>query len=141
MRINDFNNLTGRIRNSLRSGVGGFASYFNILYFIEIINLMFLLSFVTGKAVAMTAGLILALLLSVQIIMMYFKRQRARRIQLFMMDIHAAIAIGGLLRAMTSPGHAGALFVAFIAFRIVIVTGEALLIYLLTDEEIIASFE
>jgi hypothetical protein len=102
---------------------------------------MFLLSFVTGKAVAMTAGLILALLLSAQIIMMYFKRQRARRIQLFMMDIHAALAIGGLLRAMTSPGHAGGLFAAFIAFRIVIVAGEALLIYLLTDEEIIASFE
>ncbi len=141
MTIIDFNSLPGRMKNSLRRGVSGFASYFNILYFIEIINLMFLLSFTAGKAVAMTAGLILALLLSAQIIMMYFKRQTARRIQLFMMDIHAAVAVGGLLRAMTSPGHAGALFAAFIAFRIIIVAGEALLIYLLTDEEVIASFQ
>ncbi|MBN2040805.1 MAG: hypothetical protein JW864_12250 [Spirochaetes bacterium] len=70
-----------------------YVSYFNILYFLEIINLMFLLLVSYGKFIAIAAGFIFSLFLSVQIVFLYFKNELSRKIQLFLMDVHAGYSI------------------------------------------------
>ncbi|HON79682.1 MAG TPA: hypothetical protein PK544_14405 [Spirochaetota bacterium] len=115
-------------------------SYFNIVYYFEIINLMILLFFLFGKITAVLSGLTLSLLLSWHIIMLFFRKQNNRKIQLFLMDIHVAISAGIIIRTISSPLPASAVQTSLLTMRILVVLCELLLIFILTDEEVIESF-
>ena len=115
-------------------------SYFNIVYYFEIINLMILLFFLFGKITAVLSGLTLSLLLSWHIIMLFFRKQNNRKIQLFLMDIHVAISAGIIIRTISSPLPVSAVQTSLLTMRILVVLCELLLIFILTDEEVIESF-
>ena len=74
-----------------------YASYFDVLFFFEIINLMFLLLMAYGKTISIAGGSILSVLLSLQIINLYFKKEINRKIQLYLMDIHLAYSLPFIL--------------------------------------------
>jgi len=115
-------------------------SYFNIVYYFEIINLMILLFFLFGKITAVLSGLTLSLLLSWHIIMLFFRKQNNRKIQLFLMDVHVAISAGIIIRTISSPLPVSAVQTSLLTMRILVVLCELLLIFILTDEEVIESF-
>lgn len=115
-------------------------SYFNIVYYFEIINLMILLFFVFGKISAVLSGLTCSVLLSWHIIMLFFRKQNHRKIQLYLMDFHVAVSAGIITRMITSPVPATNVQTTLIALRIVVVLCELWLIFMLTDKEVIESF-
>ena len=69
------------------------AAFFDLYYFVEIINVIFIVSFLYGTYIAAAAGLMLSALLTFHIIRLYFDKPYTRIIQLFVMDIHAAYAL------------------------------------------------
>ena len=81
------------ILNIIKKRVFVYASYFDVLFFFEIINLMFLLLMAYGKIISIAGGSILSVLLSLQIINLYFKKEINRKIQLYLMDIHLAYSV------------------------------------------------
>jgi hypothetical protein len=85
--------MTTSIPNIIKKRVFVYASYFDILFFFEIINLMFLLLMAYGKIISIAGGSILSVLLSLQIINLYFKKEINRKIQLYLMDIHLAYSV------------------------------------------------
>jgi hypothetical protein len=117
-----------------------FVAYGDVLYFLEIIYAMIALNFLAGKPVAVVAGSLCGLLLSVHIILIYQRNPVSRTIQLFMMDIHLAYAvpyfIGGILFGLGLRP----LDYIFIAARACLAVFEALAFYLLTDGELSGDF-
>ncbi len=85
-----------RVSGPVRGRIHRVAAYQMTLYFFEILYLMIALLFMYGKAVSIAVGAALSLLLAVHIVQMYFKKNRNRLIQLFIIDLHAAFAIGYL---------------------------------------------
>ncbi len=85
--------MTLTVPYKIKKKVFVYASYFNVLFFFEIINLMFLLLIVYGKFISIACGSILTVLLSLQIINLYFKKEASRKIQLYLMDIHLAYSV------------------------------------------------
>jgi len=101
---------------------------------------MILLFFLFGKITAVLSGLTLSLLLSWHIIMLFFRKQNNRKIQLFLMDVHVAISAGIIIRTISSPLPVSAVQTSLLTMRILVVLCELLLIFILTDEEVIESF-
>ena len=60
--------------------------------------------------------------------------------QLFLMDFHAALSVGIIIRTITAPIPATMMQTSLITLRIIVVLFELLLIFMLTDEELIESF-
>jgi len=113
-----------------------FLSYFNILYFFEIFFLTILLFLTMGKIVAVIGGGCLSIALAYHIVQIYFKSKLHRLIQLFLMDIHFAIAIAYFVRLSLSNHPISMIFLSFIFIRIVITALEPVFFYLLTDRSI-----
>jgi hypothetical protein len=110
-----------------------FVSYFDILYFFEIINLMFLLLMIYGKVISVLSGIILSVLLSFHIINLYYKKEINRKIQLFIMDIHLAYSLPFLFIAALNNYESSIPDYLFIFIRSVIVCFDILFIYILSD--------
>ena len=117
----------------IRKRVFVYASYFNILFFFEIINLMFLLLIIYGKIISITAGVILSVLLSLQIINLYFKKETSRKIQLFMMDIHVAYSIPFIINFLFSNNEPVTMDYFFVLLRLVISCFDIIFIVALSD--------
>jgi hypothetical protein len=115
-------------------------AYASLGYFFEIIYIMIALLFLYGKPMALAAGFTLTALLSVQIIGLYRRRNINRKIQLFLMNVHAAYALPYLL-GMVIGGFTGTVHDAvFLTARALLAAFELPALYLLTDENIIAGF-
>ncbi len=116
-------------------------SYFNILYFIEIINLMFVLLVTFGTYLSIGIGIILTLTLSFHIIRFYFNKKYSRLIQLCIMDLHLAYSIPFFINIFMLNLDSKPLDYSFIIIRIIICIIESILIYRLTDYKIINTAE
>ena len=119
--------------DSIKKRAFKIVSYFNLLYFIEIINLMFLLLIMFGKVISIITGLILALLLSLHIILLYFKNERNRKIQLYLMDVHLAYSIPFLIVFIIYSNDSRLIDYLFLLLRLVLCCFEVLFIYVLSD--------
>lgn len=128
------------MNSTVRDKINIFISYFNVLYFFEIINIMISIYFIYNKFFSITLGIVLSLLLSFQIIMIYFRKNTNRKIQLFIMDIHLAYSIPAFIRMIIYDWHGQFVDVMFIIIRLLIVIFEPIFIYVLTDENIADSF-
>ncbi len=132
----------------IRAGLGDTAaerinvlvSYFNILYFFEVMQLMLLLALVAGKGIALCVGALLSGGLTALIIGMYYRKGWSRRAQLILMDIHLPIALVTSVRILVFTPEAAGAAIALSAIRAIMVIGEAALVFLLTDERVVSSF-
>ncbi len=128
------------LRGYLLERAGTVISYAGILYFMEIIYFMIAIAFLYGRATAVAAGFLLSGLLSVQLIGLSMKKEPSRKVQLFLMEVHAAYSIPFLIGAFTGAVPVTGYDQVFIALRWVLVLIEIGGIYLLTDDRVRASF-
>lgn len=115
-------------------------AYFNVLYFFEIIYFMVILSVLYGNRISIAVGIILGIFLTVQIIMIFFKRRNARRAQLFIMELHIAYSFP-LFIGMVIGERLYPLDLAITLFRLFLCVVEGLLIYALTSRQLIVEFD
>ncbi len=95
----------------------------NILFFIEIVYFMFIISFLWGKIVGAIFGIPATTFLIWQTLGLYNRRNLNRQLQLFMFDIHFALSMGFLVnRIFVSPVF------SFLDYIIFIERGLAVLI-------------
>jgi hypothetical protein len=111
-------------------------SYLNVLFFFEIINLMFFLTLVFGKYISIAAGIALTILLSVQIIGLYFKNKICMVVQLFLMDIHLAYSIPFLVFFVIYFQEIKSIDIIFVSIRSVIAIFEILFIAVIGNYKI-----
>jgi len=128
------------INSLIRGRMHQVTAYLVTLYYLEIIFLMFSLLFLYGKLAAIGAGMLLTILLAYHIIQIYFRKNLHRKIQLFIIDIHASFAVGYLFynTARGLESDPAALFI-FIT-RTVILIFELMLLFVLTRDEVVAGF-
>ncbi len=112
-------------------------SYFNILYFLEIINIIMVLLITYGKPLSIGIGFVLSVLLSLHIIRFYFNRGCSRKIQLFLMDIHFAYSFPFFIYILIDSINITMLDGFFMTIRFIILCAETIFIYLLTGEKLI----
>ena len=116
-------------------------AYLTTLYFVEIIYIMFVLFIFVNKYIAIITGLILAVLLTMHILLLYYKNNLSRKIHLFLIDIHAAYTISYLINLFFQNINLQIATVILIIVRFFILLIELPLIYFLTNEKIIKSFK
>lgn len=112
-----------------------FVSYFNLLYFFEIIYIMFTL-LIYSKLVSVIIGIMLTILLSIHIVRIYFLKGISRKVQLYIMDIHVAYSIPYFVNAVINQSIVTLFDYGFILMRLIITCMECIFIYLLTAENI-----
>lgn len=94
---------------------------------------MFLLLIAYGKFISIAAGIILSVLLTLQIINLYFKKNINRKIQLFLMDIHLAYSLVFIINFLFyKSGRTGADYF-FIILRSAICLFDVVFIIALSD--------
>jgi hypothetical protein len=127
--------MRSMILDLLKKRVFIYVSYFDVLFFFEIINLMFLLLIVYGKFVSIACGFILSVLLSIQIINLYFKKEINRKIQLYLMDIHLAYSVPFILNFLFYRSEPVIFDYLFVSLRSVICCFDIIFIIALSDYE------
>ncbi len=110
-----------------------FASYLDILFFFEIINIMFFFVLVFGKYISIAAGIILSLLLSIHIIGLYFRKEISRNIQLLLMDLHLAYSIPFIIYFAVYFRESTLVDNIFVSIRCFISFFEIFFIFILSD--------
>ena len=123
-------------KNQFKYSLPNITAYFTLLYFFEVIYIMFILLISRGKTTAVIIGLFFSVLLSYHIISLFLKKEVNRKIQLFLMDIHFAYALSYIINALAVNivlinGDKIILFI-----RIIITIFELPLIFFLTDEKV-----
>ncbi len=119
----------------IRNRIHQVSAYIATLYYLEIVFLMFGLLFLYGRAAAIIVGLLLTLLLTYHIIQLFFKNSLHRKLQLYLIDIHAAFAMGYLFyNAAQGLDRAPSALIILIA-RSMLLACELLLFYYLAGDE------
>ena len=129
-----------RIYRYITINICAITAFSATLYFLEIINIMFLLVLLFGKVVSVVAGIYLSIILTFHVILLNSGRQGSRKVQLYIMDIHAAIALASLASFWIYNQDINLLNIIQITIRSVILAVEIPLIVFLTDSHIAASF-
>jgi hypothetical protein len=96
--------------------------------------LMFGLLFLYGRTAAIAAGAVLSLLWTWHIIRFYYGHERHRKIQLAVIDLHAAFTAGYLFYTATRGPGADAAAPLVLGTRILILLVEIPLFFILTGE-------
>lgn len=110
--------------------------YGDVLYFLEILYLMITLLFLYGKLVAVIAGAVLAVLLSIHIILLAMRKNTSRIIQLVIMELHCAYCVPYILNALFVNAPGSPLDTVFVMIRSACIVCELAALYVLTDEEV-----
>jgi hypothetical protein len=112
------------------------APYLVTLYYFEIIFIMPVMYFVVGKAGAVLTGLTLAILLTLQVLALYFKKEINRRIQLIITDIHFAYVLATLVNFGMHDFDGHTIDIAMYGIRFITILADIPLIWFLTDEKV-----
>ncbi len=123
----------------LKRNAGHYAAYVAVLYYVDIIAVMFSLLFIYGKPFAVITGVILSLALTAHIIGLAFRAKASRVAQLVITDIHAAYSVM-VLAVLVSAGPASALAAASLAYRLLVLVAEVPLVFVLTDGDVASTF-
>jgi hypothetical protein len=119
----------------IRSRIHQISAYIVTLYYLEIVFLMFGLLFLYGKAVSILTGVVLTLLLTYHIIQLFFRNSLHRKLQLYLIDIHASFAAGYLFyNAVQGFDTAPAALIILLA-RSLLLACELPLLYCLSGDE------
>jgi hypothetical protein len=121
------------VYNYIKQHAFVFVSYLDILFFSEIINLMFFLTLIFGKYISIMTGIVLSLLLCLQIIGLFFKKNISRIAQLIVMDLHLAYSIPFLVFFAVYFRESRTVDVIFVCIRTMISCFEILFIFILSN--------
>ncbi|HOO73555.1 MAG TPA: hypothetical protein PK926_17480 [Spirochaetota bacterium] len=129
-----------RIYRFITINICSITAFAATLYFFEIINIMFLLVLLFGKVVSVIVGILLSIMLTFHVILLNSGRQASRKLQLYIMDIHAALALASLASFWVYSHDINLLNIIQVAIRSFILAVEIPLIIFLTDSNIAAGF-
>jgi hypothetical protein len=118
-----------------------YTAYIMTLYFFEILYLMIGLLFLYGKAASIITGLVLSLLLAYHIIQIFFKKDLHRKLQLYIIDMHAAYVMGYLFMSAATGIDAGIMTILVHIIRFITLILELPLIFFLTRNDIAEGFK
>jgi hypothetical protein len=128
------------INDAFEKRIHQYTAYVMTLYYFEIIYLMFKILFLYGKAAAVLTGSALSLALAYHIIRIFFKSGLHRKIQLYIIDLHAAYVIGFLFASSAAGADWGTTGSAITVIRSLTLLLELPLIYFLTKDTVSAEF-
>lgn len=114
--------------------------YFTILYYVEIIYLIFILLILFGKTFSIIAGAILSLLLAYHIISLNYMKNMNRKAQLVIMDIHFAYSISFIANLLMIDIPVSGHDIPLIGIRLLLIIVELPMIFYLTDREIAENY-
>ncbi len=119
---------------------GRLIPYILTLYYVEIIFIMFGLLFIYGRAVSIATGSLLSIFWAYHIIRFHFGNELHRKIQIYVIDLHAAFTAGYLFYCAVHgiDGDPAAPFI--LAARILILACELPLLWILTGDKTAAEF-
>jgi len=117
----------------IKEKVNSFIPYLATFYYVEIIYLMIFINLLYGKIFAITAGLLLSLLLTFHVIRLFYKKDINRKIQLYFMDIHFAYSLAYVFNRFFSSSDLTAIDSAVIAFRLFTAVIEISAVLIITD--------
>ncbi|HPS57095.1 MAG TPA: hypothetical protein PK514_03230 [Spirochaetota bacterium] len=118
----------------LRSRAHSALPYISTLFYAEIILLFIFLNFLYGKPVALTAGLVLTVLLTLHVIILFNDNPSSRKIQLLLMDIHFAWSVAFVVIRMVPGIPLSGFDVAVVLFRTLAASVELPIILLVTTD-------
>lgn len=124
----------------IKSRIHQVSAYIATLYYLEIVFLMFGLLFLYGKAAAIIAGGLLALILTYHVIQLFFRNRLHRRLQLCLIDLHAAFAAGYLFYSAVQGVDTAPASLVILITRTLLLACELPLLYYLSGEEGAAAF-
>jgi len=114
--------------------------YFSTLYFAEVIYFMFMLLLIYGRTTAIVCGFVLALLLTFHVIGLFFMKNRHRKIQLILMDIHIAFTAGFLINRIAGDISLSSMDEFMMVFRGLTALLEIPLVFIFTGDYIIKKY-
>jgi len=117
-----------------------FLPYFSTLYFVEILYFMVMLLLIYGRTSAIICGFILALLLTFHVIGLFFMKNRHRKIQLLLMDLHIAFTAGFLINRLMGDISLSSMDEFMMVFRGLTALLEIPLVLLFTSDYIIKKY-
>ncbi len=126
--------------NSIKFKISNAAPYFFLLYYIEIIYMMFLILLFFGKSAALITGITVSIVYACHIISLNFRRNRSRRVHLYMMDIHLAYSISFLINVLIIYDNLSIPDIILIITRSLLIIFEAAFIPVMTDENVIKTY-
>ena len=74
-----------------------FLSYFSTFFFVEILYFMIMILVIYGRTASVIFGFLTALMLSLHVIGLFFNKNKNRKIQVLLMDLHIAFTAGFLI--------------------------------------------
>ncbi|OHD69432.1 MAG: hypothetical protein A2W19_05860 [Spirochaetes bacterium RBG_16_49_21] len=117
-----------------------YTAYITTLYYFEVVYLMLGILFLYGKTASILCGSTLSLVLAYHIIRIFFKNGLHRKIQLYLIDVHAAFVIGYLFSSSAAGIDAGGIMVILYIIRSITLFLELPLIFFLTRSTIAGQF-
>ncbi len=115
--------------------------YIALLYYIEVVYLVFILLILFGKTVSVIAGMIMSILLAYHIISLNYFKDRNRKIQLFLMDIHFAYSLAFIINLVMHDISIHTYDIPLLTVRSVLIAFEIPLIYYLSDIKISSQYK
>lgn len=119
----------------IRGRINRISAYIVTLYYLEIVFLMFGLLFLYGRTAAIAVGVILTLLLTYHIIQLYFRKSLHRKLQLWLIDVHAAFAAGYLFYSAVQGIDSSPAALLILVTRSVLLACEFPLLFCLSGDE------
>jgi len=117
-----------------------FLPYFSTLYFVEILYFMVMILFIYGKTAALISGFISAAFLTFHVIGLFFLKNRSRKIQVLLMDLHIAFTAGFLVNRIAGDFSLSPLDDFMIIFRGLTALLEIPLVILITGDSVIKKY-
>lgn len=117
-----------------------FLPYFSTLYYVEILYFMVMLLLIYGRTIALVFGFISAVLLTFHVIGLFFLKNRARKIQLLLMDLHIAFTAGFLINRIAGDFSLSAFDNFMIVFRGLTALLEIPLVIIFTGDSVIKKY-
>lgn len=106
--------------------------YFSIIYFIEILYFMFVISFLMGKVPGLIFGTLLLAFLLWHTVGLYSMKNRHREIQLLLMDIHVAFSAAFVFNRLVVSSAFSTIDEVILVVRALSVAAELPMILLIT---------
>ena len=117
-----------------------FLSYFSTVFFLEILYFMIMILLVYGRTVAVIFGLLTAFILTLHVTGLFFQKNRNRKIQLLLMDLHIAFTVGFLINRFFGDFSLSVPDQFMIVFRGLTLLVEIPLIVIFTNDSVVKKY-
>jgi hypothetical protein len=135
--------LTDKMLSALPGFIGKaprLLPYYSTVYYVEVLYFMFMMLIIYGRTAAVISGLVCSGLLTFHVIGLFFLKNRNRKIQIILMDIHIAFTAGFLVNRIMGDFPLSGIDEFMIIFRGITSVMAIPLILIFTDDKTIKEY-